>query len=176
VTDAASRRRVIYQGSKVKLALEPYRRADGTDAERELVIHPGAVALVPMVDDQHVCLVENERYAAGKTLIEVPAGTIDPSESPELTAARELVEETGYRAGRISRIREWYVSPGFLTEKMYLFLCEDLVAGATDLQPDEHLRPLVVRWEDALAMACDGRIEDAKSIVALLVCDRLRKR
>ena len=167
---------MIYRGSKFDLALEPYRRADGTDAERELVIHRGAVALVPMVDDQHVCLVENERYAAGKTLLEVPAGTIDPGESPERTAERELVEETGYRAGRITRIRDWFVSPGFLTEKMYLFLCEDLAPGPTELEPDERLRPIVVRWEDAIAMASDGRIEDAKSILALLICDQLKKR
>jgi ADP-ribose pyrophosphatase len=165
---------VIYHGSRIEVALVPIRRTDGTDAERELVVHPGAVALVPLVDEEHVCLVENERYAAGKTLLEVPAGTIDPGESPELTAERELVEETGFRAGRISRIREWFVSPGFLTERMYLFLCEDLTAGPTQLEPDERLRPVIVRWDDAVAMALDGRIEDAKSIIALLVCDRLR--
>ena len=106
-----------------------------------------------MVDDKHVCLVENERYAVGKTLLEVPAGTIDPGESPELTAERELLEETGYRAGRIRRIREWYVSPGFLTEKMYLFLCERPDARPSKPRPDEQLRPVIVRWEDALAMA-----------------------
>jgi ADP-ribose pyrophosphatase len=176
VTEAASGRRVIYRGSKFNLALEPYQRADGVAAERELVIHPGAVALVPLVHSEHVCLVENERYAAGKTLLEVPAGTIDPGEAPEVTAARELVEETGYRAGKMTRIREWFVSPGFLTEKMYLFLCEELAAGPQALEPDERLRPVVVRWEDAVAMAFDGRIEDAKTIIALLVCDRLRKR
>jgi ADP-ribose pyrophosphatase len=126
-----------------------------------------------MVDQHHVCLVENERYAAGKTLLEVPAGTIEPGEPPELTAERELIEETGYRAGRISRIREWFVSPGFLTEKMYLFLCENLTPGPQELEPDERLRPVVIRWDDAVAMAADGRIEDAKSIAALLICDRL---
>ncbi len=175
MSDAASRRRIIYHGSKVDLALEPYRRSDGTDAERELVIHRGAVALVALVDNQHVCLVENERYAVGKTLLEVPAGTIDPGESPEQTAPRELVEETGYHAGRITRIRDWYVSPGFLTERMYLFLCEDLKPGPTELQPDEKLRPVVIRWEDAVAMARDGRIEDAKTILAILICDQLKK-
>ena len=81
-----------------------------------MVVHPKrAVALRPLVDDLHVCLVENERYAAGKTLLEVPAGTIDPGESPEHTAERELLEETGYRAGRISRIRDWYVSLGLFS-------------------------------------------------------------
>ena len=74
---------MIYRGSKIDLVLEPFRRADGTVAEREVVVHPGAVALVPMVDDEHVCLVENQRYAVGKTLLEVPAGTIDPGESPD---------------------------------------------------------------------------------------------
>jgi ADP-ribose pyrophosphatase len=167
---------VIYKGSRIDLVLEPFRRADGTDAEHEVVVHPGAVALVPLVDDQHVCLVENQRYAVGKTLLEVPAGTIDPGESPKRTAERELVEETGYRAGRITFIRDWFVSPGFLTEKISLFLCEDLVAGPTELEPDEKLRPIVLRWEEALAMALDGRIEDGKSIVALLICDRLRKK
>jgi ADP-ribose pyrophosphatase len=176
VTEAAAKRRLIYLGAKFNLALEAYKSADGTPAERELVIHPGAVALVPLVDNEHVCLVENERYAAGKTLLEVPAGTIDAGEAPEETAARELVEETGYRAGKITRIREWFVSPGFLTEKMYLFLCENLAAGLQALEPDERLRPVVVRWEDAVAMAWDGRIEDAKTIIALLVCDRHRRR
>ena len=82
MTEAAAKRRLIYLGAKFNLALEAYQSADGTPAERELIIHPGAVALVPLVDNEHVCLVENERYAAGKTLLEVPAGTIDAGEVP----------------------------------------------------------------------------------------------
>ncbi len=148
---------------------------DGTTVDREVVVHRGAVALVPMVDASHVCLVRNRRHAVGKTLVEVPAGTIESGESPAQTAARELLEETGYRAGRIRLIREWYVSPGVMTERMYLFLCEDLEPGQADHQPDEELVTVVVTWAEALAMVEDGRIEDAKTMLALTICDRLRR-
>jgi ADP-ribose pyrophosphatase len=167
-------RRVIYLGKKIDLALQPVRLSDGSTREREVVVHRGAVALVPMVDADHVCLLKNERYSVGKTLIEVPAGTIDPGETPDSTAPRELAEETGYRAGSIRRVAEWWVSPGVFTERMYLYLCEDLTPGPTDHQPDEHLAPMVVPWHEAIAMAYDGRIDDAKTIVSLLLCDRLR--
>jgi len=176
VGDPNLTRRVIYRGLKIDLALQQVALLGGTTAEREVVIHRGAVALVPMVDDHHVCLIRNRRYAVGKTLLEVPAGTIDPGETPDQTAARELVEETGYRAGRIRPIREWYVSPGVFTERMYLFLCEDLEPGPTEHQPDEQLETVIVPWEEALAMVDDGRIEDAKSMLALTICERLKPR
>ena len=167
-------RRVIFRGRKIDLALQSVPLPGGETGEREVVLHRGAVALVPMVDADHVCLVRNDRYAVGKTLLEVPAGTIDPGESPDQTAERELAEETGYRAGRIERVRAWFVSPGVMNERMYLYLCTDLQPGATDLQPDERLEPVVVAWDEAMAMVHDGRIEDAKSLLALLICDRLR--
>jgi ADP-ribose pyrophosphatase len=169
-------RRLIYKGLKIDLALQSVPLADGTAADREVIIHRGAVALVPMVDDEHVCLVLNHRYSIGKTLLEVPAGTIDEGESPEQTALRELREETGYRAGSIRRLRDWYVSPGVMTERMYLFLCENLEAGLAQLELDERLETSVVPWNEALAMIDDGRIEDAKTILALTICDRLRRR
>jgi ADP-ribose pyrophosphatase len=168
-------RRLIYLGKKIDLALQTVRRSDGRTLDREVVLHRGAVALVPMVDADHVCLQKNFRYAANKTLIEVPAGTIDTGESPDSTAPRELAEETGYRAARITQLAEWWVSPGVFTERMYLYLCEDLTPGPTDHQPDEQLENLVVPWDEAVRMALDGRIEDAKSIVALLLCDHRRK-
>jgi ADP-ribose pyrophosphatase len=170
-----SERRVIYRGRKIDLALQPVVLSDGTVKDREVVLHRGAVALVPMVDADHVCLVRNFRYAVNKTLIEVPAGTIDQGETPGSTAPRELAEETGYRAGRITRVSEWWVSPGVLTERMYLYLCEDLTPGATEHQPDERLEPFVVPWEEAVRMALDGRIDDAKTILSLLLCDHRRR-
>jgi ADP-ribose pyrophosphatase len=176
MSDAELSRRVIYRGSKIDLALQSIRLHDGTLAEKEVVLHRGAVALVPMVDDERVCLVRNERYAVNQTLLEVPAGTIEPGESPDQTAERELLEETGYRAGRMRRIREWFVSPGVMNERMYLYLCEDLVAGPSQLAPDERLQCIVVPWSGAMLMAEDGRIEDAKTLIALLVCDLLRRR
>jgi ADP-ribose pyrophosphatase len=168
-------RRVIYRGRKIDLALQTVVLGDGSSGLREVVVHRGAAALVPMVDANHVCLVENQRYAVGKTLLEVPAGTIDPGETPEQTAVRELGEETGYRAGRMTRIRDWFVSPGVLSERMYLFLCEALQPGPTGHQADESLRPVIVAWDEALRMAHDGRIEDAKTLLALFFCDQRRR-
>lgn len=167
-------RRVVYRGTKIDLALQPVRLADGSLAEREVVLHRGAVALVPMVDADHVCLVYNDRYAVGETLLEVPAGTIDVGETADQTAPRELAEETGYRAGKITLLRSWYVSPGVLSERTFLYLCEDLTPGPTNHQLDEHLETVIVPWREAVAMVQDGRIRDAKSMLAILFCDQLR--
>ena len=176
MSDSNIARRLIYRGLKINLALQHVPLADGTHVEREVVLHRGAVALVPMVDDHHVCLIKNQRYAVGKTLLEVPAGTIDAGETAEQTAERELLEDTGYRATRIRPIRQWYVSPGVMNERMYLFVCEDLEPGPVSHQPDERIVTVIVPWADAIAMVDDGRIEDAKSMLALTICDRLRAR
>jgi ADP-ribose pyrophosphatase len=167
-------RRLLYRGSKIDLALQEVRLGDGTLAEREVVLHRGAVALVPMVDRDHVCLIRNHRYAIGERLLEVPAGTIDQGEAPIETARRELQEETGYVATEIRFVRAWYVSPGVFTERMWLFLCEGLEPGTMDHQPDENIEVAVTPWQDALAMVADGRIVDAKTMLSLMICDRLR--
>lgn len=168
-------RRVIYHGRKIDLALQRVPLADGTTAEREVVLHRGAVALLAFVDDRRLCLVRNQRYAVNATLLEVPAGTIDPGETPEATARRELTEETGYIAGRIVPVASWYVSPGVLNERMWLFACEELQPGPAELQPDERLEPVLIDWDDALAMVRDGRIDDAKTMLALLLGDAWRR-
>ena len=167
-------RKVIYEGKKIDLALQQVRLADGSYQDREVVVHRGAVTLLPMVDTNLVCLIKNFRYSVGETLIEVPAGTIDPGETADSTAPRELTEETGYTASKITKLVEWWVSPGVFTEKMTLYLCEELTAGPSDHQPDEHMENWVVSWEEAVAMVMDGRIHDAKTMFAILYFDRLR--
>jgi ADP-ribose pyrophosphatase len=175
VDEFQSGRRVIYRGRKVDLALQPVRLLDGSTADREVVVHRGAVAMVPMVDADHVCLIRNFRYTVERTLLEIPAGTLDPGESPDQTAGRELAEETGYRAGSIRRVADWLVSPGVMNERMYLYLCEILEPGPTDHQPDERLEPVILPWAEAVRMALAGDgIDDAKTRLALLLCDRMR--
>ncbi len=142
--------------------------------ERAIVRHPGAVTIVPMVDEHHVCLIRNFRISVEQTLIELPAGTLEPNETPEQTAPRELLEETGYRAERWTELTAFYMSPGVMDERMHLFLGEELEMVAAAREPGEEIENLVVTWSDAIEMVHDGTIRDAKTIVGLLYCDRLR--
>jgi ADP-ribose pyrophosphatase len=148
---------------------------DGKPHVKDVVIHPGAVTILPMVDADHVCLIRNERIAVGKTLVELPAGTLEPDEDPAVTAHRELIEETGYRADHIEKLCEFFMSPGILNERMYLYVATGLRAGPTALEPGETIEPLVVSWGEAMQMAQSGAIEDAKTLVGLLWYDRARK-
>jgi ADP-ribose pyrophosphatase len=149
--------------------------SDGSRREREVVRHPGSVVIVPLVSPQEVCLVEVVRVAVGRTLLELPAGTLDRVESLEEAARRELAEETGYRAGRIVPAGEMWMSPGILRERMHLFVAEDLVAGPQALEPGEQIRTRVVTWDEAIAMCLDGRIDDAKTIAGLLLTAARRR-
>ncbi len=128
-----------------------------------------------MVDDSNVCLIRNRRIAVDKTLIELPAGTREPDEEPIVTAERELIEETGYRAGRIEPLTEFFVSPGILDERMLLYVATDLTPGPTAREAGEEIENLIVPFEEAIKMVFDGRIEDAKTMVGLLYYQRLRK-
>lgn len=169
--------RILYRGRKIDLALRPVQLSDGSIADREVVLHRGAVALLPLLDGgDRVCLIRNRRYAVGKTLLELPAGTLDPGEAPEGCASRELQEETGYVAGRVTFLTAWWVSPGLFNERMFLFRCEDLRPGPQAQELDEAIEPVVFPWEEAVRMALDGRIEDAKTMLAILLWDRQRPR
>ncbi len=161
--------RVLFQGCKFDLALQPITLADGTTAERAVILHPGSVALVPMVDSDHICLIRNHRHSLGKTLLEIPAGTLDWDEPPDLCAARELQEETGYSAQSLRKIAQWYTSPGVSTEVMHLYLCEGLHPGPQRLELDEQIETTIIPFHQALALAATDAIQDAKTKLALLL-------
>ena len=168
-------REIVFRGRKIQVAVERTVGADGQPVERDVVLHPGAVAILPLVDGERVCLLRNHRPIVGATLLEIPAGTLEPGEAVEQAAVRELAEETGYRAGRWSKLLEFYTSPGVLTERMYLFLAQDLTPGAMRPEADEQLEPRVVPWDQALAWALDGTIRDAKTLVAILFWQQQRE-
>lgn len=147
-----------------------------TEVSRQVVLHPGAVAIVPLLDADRVCLIRNHRVAVGKTLVELPAGTLEPGEPPLETARRELQEETGYVADSWQELPSFYMSPGILNERMHLFVASGLTAGAAAREAGEQIENHVVSWSEAVAMAERGEIEDAKSLVGILQWDRLRSR
>ena len=168
-------RQILHTGRKIQVAVDTEQKADGTVIRRDVVLHPGAVAVVPLVDAGHVCLLRNQRPAVGATLWEVPAGTLEPGEPPAEAAVRELAEETGYQAARWTKITELIPSPGVLSEVIHLYLAEELTPGPARPEADEDLEAHVVSWEEALTWAMNGTIRDAKTLIALLWLDRLRK-
>lgn len=167
---------MVFAGRRFRVVRLVERAADGSRHVREIVRHPGAVAIVPLLDDGRVCLLHNDRCGVGRELIELPAGTLEPGEEPLAAAERELAEETGYRAGRMELLAEFYTSPGILDERMYLYVATELTAGPAAPEPGERLRPSAVAWDEAMAMLRRGEIRDAKTLVGLLYCDALRRR
>jgi ADP-ribose pyrophosphatase len=166
--------RVLLTASRFRVESIERTTPDGTVRRREVVRHPGAVTILPLVDAEHICLIRNYRVSVQRTLIELPAGTLEPNEDPAATAARELIEETGYRAGRIEKLHEFLLSPGILDERMHLYLATDLTPGETAREPGEEIENLVVNWTTALEWVRRGQIEDAKTIVGLLLYQALR--
>lgn len=148
---------------------------NGTAQRRAVVRHPGAVVILPMVDPDHVCLIRNYRIAVDEQLIELPAGTLEPGEDPQITAERELIEETGYRAGQLQLLHTFYMAPGILDERMRLFLATGLQAGESAREPGEHIENLIVPWKQAIDMVFAGTIRDAKTMVGLMLYDQLRR-
>src|SRR5262245_27367854 len=167
-------RTIVHVGRKIQVAIDESLNDRGQVVRRDVVLHPGAVAILPLLTDDHVCLVRNVRPNVGETLWEIPAGTLEPSEPVELAAARELQEETGYIAARLEKLGEFFPSPGVLSERMHLFVARGLTAGPQQLEPDESIVPHVIPWEQALAWAADGTIRDLKTVAALLWWQRRR--
>jgi ADP-ribose pyrophosphatase len=159
---------ILFEGQRFRVERAVQVTPDGARHVREVVRHPGAVVVLPLLDDGRICFVRNYRVAVAETLIELPAGTLEPDEDPKETALRELAEETGYRAGRIEHLFTFWMSPGILDERMYLYLAENLTPGPMALEAGEDIRPLLCTWQEVLEMAERGDIRDAKTLVGLL--------
>jgi ADP-ribose pyrophosphatase len=161
--------RSVYEGRVVKLRVEEIELPSGRRSILELVAHPGAAAVVPVDADGNVLLVRQYRHATGGNwLLEVPAGKLDPGETPETCATRECEEETGFRPGELVPLGWIWTTPGFTDERIWLFLARGLAPGRQDLQDDEALTVERLPLAEAAARALDGGIDDGKSIVALL--------
>ena len=158
----------IYKGRVINLVVHDVRLQNGDPAKRELVQHPGAVALVALDAQQKVLLVRQFRIADGKVLSEIPAGTLRPNEPPDDCAVRELQEETGYKPGKLERLGGFYVAPGYTTEFIHLYLATDLIESRLDGDADEFIEVDRISLPDALAMIERGDIQDGKSITGLL--------
>ncbi|PQO44441.1 NUDIX hydrolase [Blastopirellula marina] len=142
---------------------------------RDVMRHPGAAVILPLVDDENVCLIKNYRIAVDQTLLELPAGTLEPNEPPELTAGRELEEETGYKADKIELLNSYYPSPGVMDEKMYVYLATGLTMHSPAREEGEEIENHVVTLSEAKAMIRDGRIADGKTIAGLLFYFEFRR-
>ena len=167
-------RQIVHEGRKIKVAIDTSTGPNGEVIRRDMILHPGAVVILPVIDRDNVCLLRNYRFVIDETLWEVPAGTLEPGEPVERAAGRELAEETGYVAGRWRTLGYFYASPGVLDEKLHIFVAEDLTPSPARPEADEKLEPRTVSWADALRMALDGTIKDAKTVTAILLWDRLR--
>ena len=183
-TSGSSNSRLVHRGRYLTLRVDTIERSDGSRAERDVVGHPGAVAILALDDEDRLLMVRQYRSPASRTLLEVPAGTLDVDEEtgsiedPDLAAPRELEEETGYRAESLRRVTSFWTAPGFATELMHLYLATGLTPADDDRRgpdEDERLELEHVPLERALALVDAGEIADAKSLVALLWLDRARR-
>lgn len=167
-------REIVHRGRKISVAVETETGRDGAIIRRDVILHPGAVVILPVLDRERVVLLRNHRPVVGETLWEAPAGTLEPGEAIGEAARRELAEETGYTANRWQSLGFLYASPGVLDEKLHLFVAEELTAGPSHLEPDEQLEPVIVPLTEAVAMCLDGRIRDAKTVTLLLRWERMQ--
>ncbi|MDZ7778424.1 MAG: NUDIX hydrolase [Gemmatimonadota bacterium] len=158
----------VFEGVKFDVERRRVPTRDGGSAVRELVVHPGAVVVLPLLEDGRIVMIRNHRFAVDETLWELCAGTLEPGEDPARTAARELVEETGYEAAHIAPLTMFYTTPGICTERMYAFVATGLEEVGQQLEATEQIEVEVVSRDDVMAMAASGEIRDGKTLATLL--------
>lgn len=162
----------IYRGKVIDVRRDKVRLQDGKEATRDIVRHNGAVAMVPQLPDGRIVLVKQWRHAAGKALLEIPAGSLNPGEDPLAAAHRELIEEIQYKAGKMERICGLFSAPGFCTEYITIYLATELTPQAGVGDEDEFIDTQVATLAQALQKIDSGEIEDGKSISGLLAVAR----
>jgi ADP-ribose pyrophosphatase len=158
----------IYHGKVFDISISEIRENDAV-YKREIVNHHGSAVIIPIFADKTIALVKQYRHAAREYLLEIPAGTLSEGEAPEIGAARELEEEIGVTAKNIQKLSEFYVSPGFLTEKMNLFMATDLTESVQNLDEDEFLSIERLSFAEAFEKIRSNEIQDAKTIIGLIL-------
>lgn len=162
----------IYEGKMVNLRIDTVELPDKKYSKREIVEHPGSVGIIPITDDGSMVLVRQFRKPIEKNLLEIPAGKIEINEEPKETALRELSEETGYMANKMEYLFEFYTSPGFSDEKIYLFLATNLLKGEANPENDEYIEVEKLKIEDLVDMVEKGEINDSKTIISILCAEK----
>ena len=162
----------IYRDRYLKVVRRDGSLPTRVEATFTVIEHPGACAIVPIFENGDLLLLRQFRVAPEEELIEIPAGTREEGETPLETARREVIEETGYRARKLTRLGTFYMAPGFCNEVMHLFAARGLSPARTNLDAEEVIRPLRVSRREAMRMVRTGRIRDAKTLVGLLLTDR----
>jgi ADP-ribose pyrophosphatase len=160
--------RRVYDGRVVSLRVDTVRRDDGAITEREIVEHNGAVAMVALDQEGNVYLVRQYRAAAGLSLLELPAGTLEPGEAPEACARRELQEEIGFAPGGLERLGGFYTAPGYTTEYIHVYLATDLRPSRLPTDADEDITVERLPFGQALSYALSARANDSKTVVGLV--------
>jgi ADP-ribose pyrophosphatase len=163
------KRDYIYRGRVFDLSVSRFQSAEKGEVDIELVHHNGGAGALPLFDDGTVALVRQWRYPLGRFSLEIAAGRIEPGHTPEETAARELEEELGYRAREFRKLSEFQVAPGYCEERIYVYLATGLEKSSQNLDEDEEVEVVHMTFRDALARVHSGEIDDAKSIITLLL-------
>ncbi len=158
----------IYDGKVFNVSKDTIKEGD-SEYTREIVKHNGSAVIVPVFADKKVALVKQYRHPAKDYLYEIPAGTLNEDESPETGAKRELEEEIGVICEKIEKLSEFYVSPGFLTEKMHVFLAQDFTETEQNLDEDENVEIEKFTFDEAFEMIRSNEIQDAKTIIGLIM-------
>lgn len=158
---------LVFKGVRFDVRRCDVPTSTGKKKPHEAMVHPGAVVILPIIEDS-IVLIRNYRFAVGETLWELPAGTLEPDESPEKTAPRELAEETGYQAKLIEPLITFFSSPGVSNEILYTYIAKDLTFVGQNLDETEIITTEIIPWSNVMSMVKNGEIRDSKSLVTLL--------